>query len=127
MAADRLTVDLFFWNSELRELDLDREALASVGVELPEIPAWPGELQLQPVKDGTPFILGSDGSYDFSVNAYLTELTAHLTPGTVRAYAFDLLMWLRFLAEHRGVGSPWDATSADIGAFYEARRSGPVE
>ncbi|MBV8990011.1 MAG: tyrosine-type recombinase/integrase [Solirubrobacterales bacterium] len=127
MAADRLTVDLFFWNSELRELDLDREALASVGVELPEIPAWPGELQLQPVKDGTPFMLGSDGNYDSSVNAYLTELTAHLTPGTVRAYAFDLLMWLRFLAEHRGVGSPWDATSADIGAFYEARRSGPVE
>jgi site-specific recombinase XerD len=108
-------------------MDLDRDALASVGVELPEIPVWPSEPQLQPVKDGMPFILGSDGSYDCSVNAYLAELTAHLTPGTVRAYAFDLLMWLRFLAEHRGLESPWDATPADVGAFYEARRCGPVE
>jgi site-specific recombinase XerD len=108
-------------------MDLDREALASVGVELPKLPAWPSDFQRQSVRDGTPFILGSDGSYDRSVNAYLAELTAHLTPGTVRAYAFDLLMWLRFLAEHRGLESPWDATPADVGAYYEARRSGPVE
>ncbi|MGB0091114.1 MAG: tyrosine-type recombinase/integrase, partial [Solirubrobacteraceae bacterium] len=119
--------DLFFGSSELRGVDLDREALAGVGVELPEIPAWPSDFQLRPVKDGTPFILRSDGSYDRSVNAYLSELTAHLAPGTVRAYAFDLLVWLRFLAEHRGFESPWDATPADVGAFYEARRSGPVE
>ena len=126
MAAGRLTVDLFFWNNELRGVELDREALASVGVGLPEIPALLSDLQLQSVRDGAPFILGCDGGYDRSVNAYLTGLIAHLTPGTVRAYAFDLLMWLRFLAEHRGLGSPWDATSADVGAFYEARRSGPV-
>jgi site-specific recombinase XerD len=108
-------------------MEVDREALSSVGVELPEIPALPSNLQLQPVKDRAPFILGSDGSYDRSINAYLAELAAHLTPGTVRAYAFDLLTWLRFLAEHRrDLESLWDATSTDVGAFYDARRSGPV-
>jgi Phage integrase, N-terminal SAM-like domain len=62
------------------------------------------------VDDGMPFVLGADGSYDLHLNRFLRELdswgarSAH----TREAYARDLMLFGRFLHQHRG-GRPWRA------------------
>jgi hypothetical protein len=53
--------------------------------------------------DGTPFILGDDGSYDLQFNRFFRECPSIGVRSTnsVRAYARDLLTWVRFLTERR--------------------------
>ena len=41
---------------------------------------------------------------------------------SVRAYAHDILTWLRFLEERRGSTSIWQADRQDVIAFHRARR-----
>ncbi|MGC5209495.1 site-specific integrase, partial [Escherichia coli] len=41
---------------------------------------------------------------------------------SLRSYARDILVWLRFLAERRGGKSVWAADREDVAAYHEARR-----
>jgi site-specific recombinase XerD len=80
------------------------------------------------VPEGMPFVLNDDGSYEWTLNRFLRSLPTSnaRSPKTWRAYAYDLVTWARFLAEHRGARSVLDATREDLDAFYAARRlSGP--
>jgi len=74
--------------------------------------------------DGMPFILGHDGSYDHDLNRFFRACPTMgvRSLNSLRAYARDIVVWLRFLAERRGGKSVWSADRGDIAAFHEARR-----
>ncbi len=74
--------------------------------------------------DGMPFILGSDGTYDHDLNRFFRSCPTIgvLSPNSWRAYAHDILIWMRFLSERRGGKSVWAADRNDIAAFHKARR-----
>ena len=74
--------------------------------------------------EGMPFILGDDGTYDHHLNRFFrTCPTMGLRSlNSLRAYARDIVVWMRFLKERRDGKSLWAANKEDIGAFHEARR-----
>ena len=74
--------------------------------------------------DGMPFILGPDGSYDHDLNRFFRACPTMgvRSLNSLRAYARDIVVWLRFLAERRGGKSVWAADRDDIAAFHEVRR-----
>ena len=74
--------------------------------------------------NGIPFILRDDGAYDIQLNRFFRECPSMgvRSVNSVRAYAHDLLTWVRFLAERRGGKSVWHADRQDIIAFHRARR-----
>lgn len=76
------------------------------------------------VIDGMPFILGDDGSYDHHLNRFFRECPTMgaRSPNTIRAYARDILTFLRFLHERRQGKDAWKADRQDIIAFHRARR-----
>lgn len=74
--------------------------------------------------DGMPFFLDRDGSYMHELNRFFR---ACLTMGvrsrhSLRAYAHDILIWMRFLEERRGSKELWRADYNDVIAFHHARR-----
>lgn len=77
--------------------------------------------------DGTPFIVGDDGSYDLDLNRFFRECPSMgvRSPNSVRAYARDILTWARFLAERRGGKSVWKIDRQDVIAYHRARRLVP--
>ena len=77
--------------------------------------------------DGMPFILGDDGSYDHNLNRFFRACPTMgvRSLNSLRAYARDIVVWLRFLAERRGGKPVWAADRDDIAAFHEARRLSP--
>jgi len=97
--------------------------------ELPDSDAVPIALECSDLIDGTPFILGDDGAYDLDLNRFFRECpgVGVRSPNSVRAYARDILTWMRFLHERRGDKSLWRADRQDLIAFHRARRltSGP--
>lgn len=76
------------------------------------------------VGDGLPFLLGPDGSYDLELNRFVRELDGWgvRSEHTREAYARDLMLFGRFLHEHRGGRSIWDAGQDDLRAYKRARR-----
>jgi hypothetical protein len=74
--------------------------------------------------DGMPFILGDDGSYDHDLNRFFRACPTMgvRSLNSLRSYARDILVWLRFLAERRGGKSVWAADREDVAAYHEARR-----
>lgn len=74
--------------------------------------------------DGTPFIVGDDGSYDLQLNRFFRECPSIgvRSANSVRAYARDLFTWVRFLTERRGGKSVWEADHQDVIAYHRARR-----
>lgn len=76
------------------------------------------------VREGHPFILGPDGSYDLQLNRFLRELegwgvrSAH----SVEAYARDLTLFCRFLDQRRGGKLIWAVDQDDLFAYRRARR-----
>lgn len=74
--------------------------------------------------DGMPFILGRDGTYDHHLNRFLRSCPTMgvRSPNSLRAYARDIVVWMRFLEERRDSKSVWSADRDDIAAFHEARR-----
>lgn len=74
--------------------------------------------------DGMPFILMDDGSYDLNLNRFFRACPGMgaRSPNTWRAYARDILVWARFLAERRDGKSVWQADRHDVLAFHRARR-----
>ena len=53
--------------------------------------------------DGMPFILGPDGIYDHQLNRFLRAgpTMGVRSMNSLRAYARDIVVWMRFLAERR--------------------------
>lgn len=74
--------------------------------------------------EGMPFILGSDGGYDHHLNRFLRlcPTMGVRSMNSLRAYARDIVVWMRFLEEWRNGKSLWSADRDDIAAFHEARR-----
>lgn len=74
--------------------------------------------------DGIPFILGDDGAYDVHLNRFFRECPSMgvRSANSVRAYARDILTWIRFLDERRGGKTLWRADRQDVIAFHRARR-----
>ncbi len=74
--------------------------------------------------DGIPFILGDDGSYDADLNRFFRECPSMgmRSLNSLRAYAHDILTWIRFLEERRGGTSLWRADRQDVIAFHRTRR-----
>lgn len=71
-----------------------------------------------------PFILGSDGAYDHHLNRFLRSCPTMgvRSLNSLRAYAQDIVVWMRFLEERRNGKSLWLADREDIAASHEARR-----
>lgn len=99
-------------------------------VRLGEVPGVGGDaagvLRRAGVAEGQVFALGPDGSYDVELNRFFRELDGWgvRSPNSVRAYARDLVLFGRFLAERRGGKSIWGAAQQDLRAYRRARRSG---
>lgn len=74
--------------------------------------------------EGMPFILGRDGTYDHHLNRFLRSCPTMgvRSLNSLRAYAHDIVVWMRFLEERRDGKSLWSADRDDIAAFHEARR-----
>ncbi|MGW9642431.1 tyrosine-type recombinase/integrase [Streptomyces albidoflavus] len=80
-------------------------------------------LDREPVREGMPFILDADGSYDVDLNRFFRALPTLgcRSSNSWEGYARDLAVWGRFLREFRA-RSMWSATREDFDAFYAARR-----
>lgn len=81
------------------------------------------------VRDGQPFILGGDGSYDLQLNRFLRELPSWgvRAENSVLAYARDVMLFVRFLETSR-YGKPiWACDGDDLRAYKRVRLwcSGP--
>jgi site-specific recombinase XerD len=76
------------------------------------------------VMDGMPFFLDRDGSYLHGINRFFRACPTMgvRSPRSLRAYAHDILVWMRFLEERRGGKPLWRADYNDVIAFHHARR-----
>lgn len=81
-------------------------------------------LERAAIGDDVPFILDDAGAYDPDLNRFFRTCatmgvrSAH----SLKAYARDLVTWLRFLSEHRAGRSIWQGDREDIAAYHAARR-----
>ena len=72
-----------------------------------------------------PLILRDGSLYDTELDRFLLDLPLNgvRSPHSLRAYGYDVMIWVRFLEEVRGK-SIWRAERADVAAFHHARRRG---
>lgn len=72
-----------------------------------------------------PAILKSDGVYDCHLDRFLLDLPANglLSRHSLRSYAYDIVVWIRFLEQARRK-SVWEADRSDVTAFHKTRRHG---
>jgi integrase len=70
-----------------------------------------------------PIILRDGAVYDADLDRFFLDLPLNgvRSPHSLRAYGYDVVVWLRFLAEARGK-TVWSADHADVAAFHRARR-----
>jgi site-specific recombinase XerD len=81
------------------------------------------------LSDGMPFILDDCGGYDLDLNRFFRACpTMGLrSPNSLRTYARDLVVWMRFLSERRENKPIWQADREDVAVYHAARRrSAPV-
>lgn len=71
----------------------------------------------------TPSILRDGAAYDANLDRFLADLPLNgvRSQHSLRSYAYDLLVWVRFLDEARGK-TVWQATRDDVDAYHCARR-----
>ena len=74
--------------------------------------------------DGMPFILDYHGAYDLDLNRFFRACPTMGVRSihSVKAYARDILTWLRFLKERRGGKTMWQAGREDVAAYHAVRR-----
>jgi len=79
------------------------------------------------VTGGLPFLLAADGSYDLKLNRFFRELDGWgvRAASSVLAYARDIVVFCRFLAESRGGKSIWECDAADLRAYKRVRLHAP--
>jgi site-specific recombinase XerD len=82
-----------------------------------------GVLDRVGVRDGQPFILGADGSYDRDLNRFLRELTSWgvRAENSVESYARDVMLFVRFLETSRRGKSLWECDGEDLRAYKRVR------
>jgi site-specific recombinase XerD len=70
-----------------------------------------------------PIILRNGALYDADLDRFFLELPLNgvRSPHSLRAYGYDIAVWVRFLETACGK-TVWAATHADVGAFHRARR-----
>ncbi len=70
-----------------------------------------------------PAILRDGATYDPHLDRFLADLPLNgvRSQHSLRSYAYDLLVWVRFLDEARGK-TVWQATRDDVDAYHRARR-----
>jgi site-specific recombinase XerD len=70
-----------------------------------------------------PAILRNGATYDLHLDRFLADLPLNgvRSQHSLRSYAYDLLVWVRFLDEARGK-TVWQATRHDVDAYHRARR-----
>lgn len=81
------------------------------------------------LSDGMPFILDNCGGYDLDLNRFFWACPTMgvRSSNSLRAYARDLLVWMRFLSERRENKPIWQANREDVAVYHAARRrSEPV-
>ena len=81
-------------------------------------------VELAGLSDGMPFILDDGGGYDLDLNRFFRACPTMSvrSSNSLRAYARDLLVWMRFLCERRGSKPIWQADREDVAAYHAARR-----
>lgn len=74
-------------------------------------------------KARTPAIQRDGAPYDSNLDRFLADLPLNgvRSRHSLRSYAYDLLVWVRFLDEASGK-TVWQATREDVDAYYRARR-----
>jgi site-specific recombinase XerD len=89
---------------------------------------WPtdaavGVLRRAGVRDGQPFVLGPDGSYDVALNRFFRELDGWgvRAANSISAYARDVMLFCRFLHTSRGGKTIWECDGADLRAYKSVR------
>jgi len=75
------------------------------------------------VRDGQPFMLGADGSYDVALNRFFQELDGWgvRSANGIAAYTRDVMLFCRFLHEGRDGKTIWECGSADLLAYKRTR------
>lgn len=70
-----------------------------------------------------PIILRDGAVYDADLDRFFLDLPLNgvRSPHSLRAYGYDVVVWVRFLAEACGK-TVWLAERADVSAFHRARR-----
>lgn len=70
-----------------------------------------------------PAILRDGAPYDPHLERFIADLPLNgvRSQHSLRSYAYDLLVWVRFLDEARGK-AVWQATREDVDAYHRARR-----
>jgi site-specific recombinase XerD len=70
-----------------------------------------------------PSILRDGTTYDANLDRFLADLPINgvRSQHSIRSYAYDVLVWVRFLDEVRGK-TVWQATREDVDHFHRARR-----
>lgn len=70
-----------------------------------------------------PIILHGDDLYNVDLDRFFQHLPLDglRSPHSLRAYGYDIVVWIRFLEQTRNT-SIWRATSEDISAYHHARR-----
>ncbi|MGQ4363543.1 tyrosine-type recombinase/integrase [Streptomyces sp. SAS_272] len=75
------------------------------------------------IREGQPFILGADGSYDLQLNRFLRELPSWgvRAENSVLGYARDVMLFVRFLETSRYGKSIWACDGDDLRAYKRVR------
>ena len=70
-----------------------------------------------------PLILRNGRIYDTHLDRFFLDLPLNgvRSAHSLRAYGYDILLWVRFLEEARGI-SLWKAARPDVAAYHRARR-----
>jgi len=86
-----------------------------------------GVLRRAAARDGLPFVLGPDGSYDVELNRFFRELDGWgvRAANSILAYARDVMLFCRFLHTSRGGKSIWECDGTDLRAYKSARLHTP--
>jgi site-specific recombinase XerD len=79
------------------------------------------------LRDGRPFVLGADGSYDVALNRFFGELDSWgvRASNSIAAYARDVMLFCRFLHDSRGGKSIWACDGEDLRAYKQVRLRTP--
>jgi site-specific recombinase XerD len=97
------------------------EHRASLGTERRASKDWSRQAQVPSIlRDGVP--------YDQHLDRFLADLPLNgvRSKHSLRSYAYDLLVWVRFLDEAR-TKTVWQATREDVKAYHRARRHDEVD
>lgn len=77
-------------------------------------------------REGRPFVLAPDGSYDLELNRFLRDMEnwGVRSENGIIGYSTDIMLYCRFLHESRGGKAIWQTDGADLRAYKAVRLHG---